>query len=295
MADIDDVFNALKTQILIALYPPNGTPPVGGISPVAGILVEVGSGWPLPADLDVIAATLGTSSQRGLVSVFAPLGYWRNTTRYPPQWQVQTAAVDMVTATVSGQTVTIGGTVSTPQNVAVLVKAGLLPLKPYVYSVQAGDTLNSIAAALAALINADTAASATGAVITVASAAQIKARVGGQGTVIKEVMRQIDRIHMNIWCPSPALGAAVAAPVKAAISGLNFLTLVDQMAARVITCGEYLDDMPEKPGLFRRCIMYDIEYPTTITEPAYEIIVPEEQLDGAQTDLGTGTTIDVFY
>ncbi len=271
------------------------TIPANGISTLAGAKVEVGSGEPLANDLDAIAATtvlVPPPSPRALVSVYAAPAYGRNTTRYFEEWQVSVQPGTTLTAAIdaTGTVVTLGGTVSVPQNVALLVGAPAAP-KAYVYSVASGDTLASIAASLAALVNVDTPAVASGATVTIAAAHKLVARIGGVGSVVKELMRQVERIHVNFWCPSPELRDAVAKPVKPALSGTHFLLLADGTAARIITCGDYLMDEPEKAGLYRRLLMYDVEYGTFEAGKAAQIIAPQAQFDGASTALGTGATI----
>ena len=269
--------------------------PTSGVSPIANIKVEVASGEPLASDLDAIAAT----TTRALVSIFEAPSYWRNTTRYFEEWQTSVQPTHTLTATVdtTGTIVTIGGTVSTTQNIALIVGFGGAA-KPYVYQVKATDTLNSIASALAALVNADTPASASGAAITISAAHKLIARVGGVGTVVKEEMRQTTRIFVNFWCPNPTIRDAVSKPVKNALCETHFLLLADGFAARLITCGDLLNDESEKPGLYRRLVMYDIEYPTTLSSPATEIIVPQLQQTGAAgLPIGTGglATITTTY
>ena len=84
------------------------------------------------------------------ISVF-PLDIEQNVTRYSTDWQELPSPPITLTMTVSGQTVTIGGTPGCPLNTAVLVNN-----TPFVYPLQATDTPTSIATALAALISVDT-------------------------------------------------------------------------------------------------------------------------------------------
>ncbi|MFC6520130.1 hypothetical protein ACFQAT_10455 [Undibacterium arcticum] len=139
MADLTDVGSALVALIAQTVYP-NGT----GQASVANTGVRIYQGWPNPQQLDA-DLKLGICH----VSVY-PRTEERNVTRYSKDWQQLSVNTPTLTLTISGQTVTVGGTVppaNNPQNVTVLANR-----QPYIYAVQVADTLTSIATALATLI-----------------------------------------------------------------------------------------------------------------------------------------------
>lgn len=261
--------------------------PESQLSPVSSSMVAVGAGYPLPADLDRVAESISIPSTppvpQALVTFYAPSGLWQNTTRYPLNWIIRSPAVVTLTASldVTGTVVTLAGsTPATGQNIALIVGAGIAA-KAYVHQATAADTLDTIAAALAGKVSVDTPASATGASISVPAAYALTVRIGGQGIVIKEIMRQNDRFHAMVWAPDPITRDAIAGPLKSALAATTRMTLADGMAARVITRGDFLIDDPEKIGLYQRTLLYDIEYPTTIQAPATAIILPEVDLNSA--------------
>jgi hypothetical protein len=265
------------------------TVPATGISPIAGAQVLAVSGWPTANDLDAVAAspaavTTGSGSVRAIVSVFAPPGYYRNTTRYPLEWQVLAPPAKTLTATVTGNTVTIGGAGGPPQTVALIVGAGARR-RVYAYPAQSWDTPASVAAGLAALVNADAPALVSGATLAIPGAFDLTARVGGQGAAIKEIARQVERFQMHVWAPSPAVRDAIGAPLRQALADTAFLTLADGTAARLVCCGDSLLDDPEKAGLYRRTLLLDIEYATTITQAAAEITVFEAKQQTAAAEI----------
>jgi hypothetical protein len=262
------------------------TVPASGISPIAGVQVLTVSGWPTANDLDAIAASpslqISTGAPlRAIVSVYAPQGYFRDTTRYQLEWQTLTPPVKTLTASVADNTVTIGGTVTSPQNVVLIVGAGNWN-RTYVHAVQPTDTLFSIATALADRISGDTPAIALGATVLIPDAFRLAARIGGQGTVINEIGRQIERYQMHVWAPSPAVRDAVARPIRNSLADIAFLALADGTAAQLKICGDHLIDDPQKAGLYRRTLFFDVEYGTTVTQPAAEITVFEAQHQAAQ-------------
>lgn len=111
MADEVDVENTLVSLISAALYP-NGT----AAACAAGVPCKVFRGWRTQQ-----AQTAAIAGNFVNISVATRNGVERNTSnhRYGAYWQVN--PVHTLTATVSDNTITIGGTVSIPQNVVVLI------------------------------------------------------------------------------------------------------------------------------------------------------------------------------
>jgi hypothetical protein len=289
LADLTDVFSALKTAVLATLYPPSGTVPTNGISPVANAMVEVGSGWPTANDLDVVAAsTTPGNPLRLIVSTYCLPGF-QNTTRYPRKWQDMQPGVATLTASVdpTGAVVTLGGAVSSPQNVAVITNR-----QAFSYAVQPKDTLASIASGLAALISAATPASASGAAITIPSAHSLVARVGYVTTAGEEVMREKRRFLVAFWAPTPQVRDAASTPVKLALAIPHFLTLSDNTAARIVLCNDMFLDTPEKAGLYRRDLTYEIEYATFQTAPGPEAIAAGGAIQGSAAPISGFTASD---
>lgn len=312
-------FSTLSATLTLNLYPGSWNPPPGAwslaaqvsgaatetvtisgavtaaqVSPLVNAPVVCGMGWPDGNTLDKIAASnAGTAS--AMVSVFAPEGFFRNITCYHEDWQVLTGPVQTLTATVNAtQTaVTIGGAVSIPQIVALLVAASGAA-KPYLYQVLAGDTPSTIATALAALVNADTPAGATGPAITIAAAHSIVARIGAQGTVYREIRRQIERFYIDIWAPTPALRTSIGKVLTPAFSRAKFLLLPDLTAGRLIACGERDSDNTEKTGIYRRTLIFDVNYPTIETRAASQIVFFEAQQAAGQLPLGQSPIVNTF-
>ncbi len=254
MADIIDVQNELVAVAAQTLYPSGTGQPSLVIAPV-----KIYPGWPTAATLDADLPA-GTCH----VTVFPVPGMERNTTRYPQAWQDQTVTAQTLTLTVSGQTVTVGGTVSTPQNVMLMVGG-----QPYVYPVQATDTLIGIATGLSSLVPG---ASNVGAVITLPATAVIDAaRVGTGGVSIREIRRQSRVVKLSVWAGTPALRDAIAIAIDSALAPMEFLTLADQFAARLIYHATGVVDDQQKAGLYRRDLDYLIEYATTQTTVSTQV------------------------
>ncbi|ADE12139.1 hypothetical protein [Sideroxydans lithotrophicus] len=287
MADLSDVENALVTLIAQTLYPAGIPVGVNPPSPVANVPCVVYAGWPIPAQLDA-----DLKIGKAHVSVF-PTPSERNTTRYPKKWETLSIVPATLTLAINGQQVTVGGAMPSPfstHNLALGVGT-----KNYVYSVQPTDTLNSIATALAALVAVDfTGASSAGAVITLPTAAHIShARVGTTGTSIREIRRQERVFQLVTWSDTSVHRDAIVAAFDPVLAVTQFIMLADGTAARLIYKSSPITDNNQKVGLYRRDLLYTVEYATTQTEIDTQIIAVQEnfsiQPTGATAPISTFT------
>lgn len=280
MADIIDAQNALVGLIAPVLYP-NGTgQPSAVVVSGASVPCMVYPGWPVPAQLDADLA-----AGKAHISVF-PTPSERNTTRYPKTWQQLSMNPATLTLTISGQQVTVGGSVPSPfttqsaQNMALVVGG-----KSYVYSVQAADTLTSIATALAALAAVDWPGTTNNAAVITfpVGAVPQTARVGVTGTVFREIRRQERVFQITIWASSPVIRDAIAALVDPVLAQTQFLTLADTTAARLIYKGSPVTDAGQKERLYRRDLLYTVEYATIQTQAAAEVVASQNNVSNQPT------------
>lgn len=283
MADLSDVEDALVALIAQTLYP-NGTAQPS----VPGVACIVYAGWPTASRLDADLVAGKTH-----VTVF-PTPTERNTTRYPKDWQTQAITPATLTLTISGQTVTVGGAMPSPfsvHNLAVLANG-----KNYVYAVQATDTLAGIATALAALLAVDfPGTTSTGAVITCPVSCHLAAaKVGTSGTSIREIRRQERVFQITVWSDTPAHRNAVIQPVDVALAATQFLTMADGTAARLIYKGSPITDNNQKAKLYRRDLMYTVEYATTQIETDYQVVAATENVSNQPTGATAPISIVTF-
>lgn len=268
MADESQVLDALVGVASGILYPA-GT----GQPSAPGMPCRVYRGWPNAAQLDSDLSA-GISN----ISIFARNGVEQTTTRYPWEWEQLTAPVHTVTATASGTTLTFGGTVSTPQNIAVRVPG----YAPVVYAVQAGDTLATMASGIRTLLAAQgVSCTASGATLT-SPGGFSSVRVGGAGTAIREIRRQNKSIQITLWCSSPANRDAVAQVLDPGLAALNFIPLPDGSFGKVRYERTTTDDAPQKELLWRRDLFYWVEYATTQVQTAYEVVDIVSNATGGQ-------------
>jgi len=264
MADVADIENVLVSTLAQTIYPTGS-----GNPSIVSATCKIYRGWPLPKGLDA-DLTAGIIN----VSVF-PQANEQKTTRYPRMWQELPVTTPALTLTASGNTVTVGGTPSSPLNAAVLVNGAA-----FVYPVQPTDTLTSIATALAALVNANTPATSIGPVITIPAAKQLAARIGAMGALVREIKRQKRGFQMTFWCPTPALRDAIVPPCDAVLADIEYLTLPDGTGGRIIYERTAISDRVENEGLYRRDLFYSVEYATTDTQAAAQIVTELFNLTG---------------
>jgi len=250
MADLSDVENALVSIIAQVFYPA-GT----GQPSALGAAVRIYRGWPSKPELE---ADLRAGAVN--VSVYAQ-NRERVVTRFQNAWRLLTGPpTPTVTFSVSGQTVTIGGTVSVPQNAAVIVNGAA----GYSYALQQTDTPTTIA----------------GPVLTVPGAVSLVGRAGTFGTSLRELKRQRRDIQIALWANNPTLRDQVAILLDPALAAMEFIPLADGTAGRLVYVSSPHDDTVQKEILYRRNLIYSVEYGTTQTRSDAQIIVPVVDVSG---------------
>ena len=261
MADLSDVSNALVTLVTGVVYPNGSSQPS-----ITGNPVLVYSGWPNMTQLKT-----DLQANKAHVSIFPMTSHQRHRSTAFSDWTVSVPPANTLALSLAGQTVMVNGTVSTPQNVVLLVDG-----RAYVYAVQASDTPASIATALATLVAVDQPATATGVSITIPGATYISPRVGGIGTVQRETRRQERTFLLSTWANAAAPRDLIAGKVDAVLSGLVRLTLPDQGAALRYKRGLQHDDPTNL--IYRRDLRYAVEYSTIVTDTAYQIATGVENV-----------------
>lgn len=227
-------------------------------------------GWPNAASLDA-------DLRAGLINVtiFPASGSGRVTTRYLEPWTAS-PVTPALTASVSGQSVTFAGTAGAGQI------AGLrIDQATYAYRTQAGDTPASVAANLATQARANTIVQLSLATLTIPGAGQLAARVVADAQASQEVRRQSQTFRVTSWCPTPATRDAAAIAIDQSFAALTFLTLADRTEARIQYAGTLVFDQSQDALLYRRDLLYAIEYPTILSAQQPSMLWGELAIAGA--------------
>ncbi len=269
MADLADVEAALVGVLSAALQP--GGP---GDTSVVGAPCRIYRGWP-------VASALDADLQAGVinVSVFSVPGSARNTTRWDIEDTSAAVAPTLSVRVVGGISAVFGGSAVAGQ------VAGLLAgTTTYVYRTQAGDTPGTVAASLAQAARADQPAWSSETVVTLPQAGSILARVVADGSVLQEVRRQEQTLRVSLWCPTPASRDVAAAAADVAFAVQAFVTLPDGSVGRVRYAGTVVIDGQEDAQLFRRELLYVVEYPTVLVRSVPAMLFGELALTGTVVD-----------
>lgn len=266
MATQSDVETALGQLIGLTLYPAGAAGEAA--SPVVDHPVRVEAGWPTPAALD--AAMKGGKSH---VSIY-PLPGERNVTRYPTERQDSAVRDPTYGITLTGQLVTITGAAPGTyfaHNFAIVVDG-----YPYIFQALDGHTPADVAAGLYDLVSEDfPSATIAGAVITLPDTARMGSpRLGTVGDAVREVRRQEKQFQISVWSSSPDSRAAVSDAFDSVLADTPFLTLADGSQARLTYHGSREDDFTQKQRIYRRTFVWCVEYGTTRSETATQIIAP---------------------
>lgn len=258
MADILDIETALASLCGATIYP-LGT----GQPSAAGIDCKIYPGWPSSAEL-AISLAAGVAE----ISVYSGQNLERVTTRYSREWTDLQPTVPTVTAVVSNNVVTIGGSVTTAHYVTLVIDGA-----SYSYAALVTDTLATVAAALAALIPSALVVSVVGAVITLATktAGLVTARTGAPGTVSRELGRQQRGMMVSIWAPSPQARSAISTLLMTAVQKNDFVTLPDGSQMWLTYRQSNESDGTENAMAYRRDIQLWAEYATVETATGYPI------------------------
>lgn len=281
MADISDVSTVLLGVAGAALYPVPPTAADGIANSIAGIPARLYEGWPLPSQLD---ADLKGIDKDGIaykvdgagqpvplmhVSVYpeATIAASASVAQVSEPAFVIEPAVHGVTATVSGdgQTVTLSGTPTATEYVSLNVDGR------FIYS-RLGTTTDVIIAALLADIVADfPAATASGHSLTIPNAIDITVRIGAAGLMGRILHRQRQRVKVSVWAPDHAVRTKAAEAIDVAMKQNMRLALPDTSQAILTYESTFLTDHWETVGVYRRDLIYSVEFATIEKFTAYEV------------------------
>ena len=254
MADQSDVETVLATLVGAVVYPQ------GIVAPsILGVTCRIYRGWPNSAALDADLA-----AGRVNITVFPDARHQQNTTRWANEDAVTQAIVPtltIATAMVGGaSTATIGGTAGLGQLAGLLVDNLAV-----VHRTAAGDTPEVVAATLASYLRTQRIAVLAGATITIPGTHLVVGRVVADQYVQKQTRRQRQNFRISCWCPNPATRDVVAAAVDAALAAQDFITLPDGTFGRLRFVSSTVFDQSQDASLYRRDLLYGVDYATTQT------------------------------
>jgi hypothetical protein len=311
MADLSDVTSYLASAAASAVYP-NGTSQPS----VANMDVRVYEGWPLPDQLD---ADLGGTYLAGTPPVVTPRpgGPASHVSIYPMPgatshpFQIETKyyvivpPVEGVSVAVTGTpgdlnntlglglpTVTLSGAPNATEYVTIIAD------RTHIYSAN-GTTLASIISQLASKASVDYPAgggnpgvTTTSNSITIPAMFAFQVNQGAQSTLGYVTHRQCHKIMVTAWSPTHVARNKIAAAIDVAIKNTLTVALSDTSIA-LITYDRTVDTDEHTPStLYRRDLVYDVEYATLFTFPGYVVTSFTLQEQGGNWGLTTNPPIE---
>jgi hypothetical protein len=251
---VDDVLDAFADVFVSALNAAGITTPA-----------QVGTGWPNYEDLTKILkageyqVTLYPEPAAAVPQFFPRLG-------------IRTASNVQLVATVTGGTITFSGTATSGLNIHTFAGA---PLKDTLYQTSNSDTTQTIATAVAVLLNGiGVSASASLGTVSTSGAVRLLCNVGGSGTLAQVVLRTKQHIQAVFWTPTPEIrSACIGATDLIGTVASNRFTLADGslVTCRVVGAPHYVDDHELDSSMYRTDRHYEIIYATVQTVPATQI------------------------
>lgn len=247
MATLLQVLETLAAQAFNACYP-NGT----GQPSVTSKQISIESGFPIRSQQDF---DLGS----GFSHVYVyPTEKERVVTKFQRIFQPIQQSSPTITLTVLQNTVTVTGTVSTPQAVMVINND-----IGYGYQIQSGDTLNSIAANTAALIPG---ATSVANMIIIPSSHSLVARVATNYSAAEELSRVERVFNIYVVSPNPVDRSIILDAIDVYLKENYRMTLPDNFIGMVFYQDTIFQDDLEQYTVYKGCLGYMIQYPTTLTQ-----------------------------
>jgi hypothetical protein len=257
MADLEDVSTILASTIAGLLTG------AGGI-PLNGVQTDVFPGWPKPNDLKAALASGGVQ-----VSVYPMPGASSNVTRHQSTWAVFTPSTITTAANISGRLVTFSGTITLPLNVsAAMGRISAL------YAVQAGDTLEDIAAGLADALQVEgISAVSNGVAMTVPGNDPVIIRFGSRAVLAKESFRTKQVFTISTWAPSAALRKATLQAFQGNLFASPRIALDGGFSTGILLFQrEVPSDHSEVSGLYRRDLYASVEFSVFEFADAWDVL-----------------------
>jgi hypothetical protein len=267
MADISNAEDAVCDFVTSVLYPQGASK-----ASIVGALCRIYRGWPN-------AATLNADLNAGAVNITvnSDNDSGRTTTRYLPRW-FTTVGQPGTAVSVSGRMLTVSGRPAAGDRVGVVIDG-----VPFGYRVQAGDSTGLVASNLAHAIQAKRMANCMGFTVTIPDAHSVQARVVCDGQATAETRRQEKDVRIVCWCPTPSARDVVCSAVDAACSGLVFLPMADGTRGRMTYKNTQSYDQLQNALLYRRDLVYTIEYATVETISVPSMLFGVSDLDDNPT------------
>jgi hypothetical protein len=264
MADLSDVEAALVAVISALVYPAGA-----GTASALNFPAKVFRGQPA-GNMLLDDGRAGVAD----VSVFAVPDRAKNTTR----WGVQTSithGTPGISVNVAGNCATFSGVATAGDLAGVLVNQSA-----YVYATQPGDSAALVAAALGDAIRTNGICWVSDASLTVPGALSLIARTVAPAKELQEWSRQEQEFRISVWTGTPQMRDAACSLIGAGLAAIPFLELADGTGGRLRYSATKTIDDDQASSIYRRDLIYIVEYGTTVTATAPTVLFPDLNWNG---------------
>lgn len=272
MADISDVTAFLLASATSAVYPSGTSQPS-----IAACDIRLYEGWPVAAELDLDMAGQMMSATVPSVPVTRPGGSVVNVSIFPmlgstpSQHQIQDDTFVIVPPSygmafaIAGDVITVTGQPTSGEYLTIIAD------RENVYS-RSGANTAAILAALATDAQAQyPGASSTATTLTIPFGFALTVRQGAVGTLGKVTHREKQSIMISVWAPTQALRTLVAKTIDNVLKQQIRVSMPDTSQAIVCYNRTNVSDEKQVATIYRRDLIYDVEYATVWEFPGYVI------------------------
>jgi len=117
----------------------------------------------------------------------------------------------------------------------------------------------------------------------VPGAVSLVGRVGTFGNNIRELKRQRRHVQISLFANTPNQRDQIGSFIDPVLAANEFICLADGTAGRLRYVSSPHDDTVQKEILYRRNLIYSVEYGTTQTRSDPQIIVPATGISSVPT------------
>jgi len=110
----------------------------------------------------------------------------------------------------------------------------------------------------------------------------VRASGDGAGKAVRELRRQIKDFQITVWAPTPQLREQAGAATDAALSAESNIDLGDGAPAQMFYARQFDSDKAENWHVYRRDLFFSVNFATTQTITAPEVIQTLTTLNGQQ-------------
>ncbi|MCX2905207.1 hypothetical protein ORG41_04365 [[Curtobacterium] plantarum] len=265
MASTDDVASYLAGRVSDAVYPGGS-----GLPGIINAAVKIYPGWPAPGTLQQDINSGGVH-----VSIWPLPAERKISTALGRPFRVMAKDKPALQFIVNGSVIDVSGVADALTSVRVSLKG-----KTFTFTFRAGTTADQAVTALgAALPESFTVLSS----VFIPLADHISVSATTAGTAVKELHRQIKDFQITVWAPAPGLRDRIGSAIDTALSEQCHIDLNDGAPAQLLYARQFDSDRSQNWHVYRRDLIFSVNYATTRTITAPEVTQFEVTLNGHQT------------